>query len=224
MKHEPGMQIALSLVEWLASSCEVEPITGEALIVIAGGLRRGLEMEDKPDVHDIEIVAQPTQKSPPLAFGQKPYATFFDKMLSQIQEEGYLGKALKNGPKLKQYEINLPRFGIEPVNEKPFKVEFYLVTPPAQFGVDLVIRTGPGKEEDNFSQWVVTSSSKGGALPDGYRVKYAAVWRVEQFGDDDEPMAGELPLLMPDELDFFKFIGMEWIPPAKRHAMWKKPR
>lgn len=220
MKHEPGMQIALSLVEWLASSCEVDPMTGEALIVIAGGLRRGLEMEDKPDVHDIEIVAQPTQKSPPLAFGQKPYATFFDKMLSQIQEEGYLGKALKNGPKLKQYEINLPRFGIEPVNEKPFKVEFYLVTPPAQFGVDLVIRTGPGKEEDNFSQWIVTPQEKGGALPDGYRVKHAAVWRDDQLDAKGEPRPTELPLQMPTEHSFFEFLGMDWINPPDRHAKW----
>jgi DNA polymerase/3'-5' exonuclease PolX len=216
MKHEYAMKVALDLVEWLASCCEVDPLGGDELIVIAGGLRRG-----KPDVHDIEIVAKPIQKGPPIAFGEKPYATFFDKTLAKLQEDGYLGKAFKNGTKLKQYEINMRRFGLNAGSEV-FKVEFYLVTPPAQFGVDLVIRTGPGSEENNFSQWIVTPQSKGGALPDGYRVKYAAVWRTEQLDEKGEPLAGEHPLPMPDELDFFKFIGLEWTPPSMRKAMWGK--
>ena len=100
------------------------------------------------------------------------------------------------------------------------RVLFYLVTPPAQFGVDLMIRTGPGSTTDNFSQWIVTPRSKGGALPDGYRVKHAAVWSVDQLNEKGEPKPTELPLQMPTEHSFFKFLGMDWINPRDRHAKW----
>ena len=106
-------------------------------------------------------------------------------------------------------------------------MEFYLCTPPAQYGVLLAIRTGPQNKqirERNFSQYIVTRRSQGGALPDGYRVKHAAVWCEEQLDAKDEPKKGEAPLSMPDELDFFKFLDLPWIEPRDRVAKWKRTK
>lgn len=217
MKYDDAYKIAERFYFWLEPFVQFGPGPGSDyrdLICIAGGLRR-----EKPDVHDIEIVAAPSMDAPPLEFGKPMYRTIFEQELARLQAEGWLLDALKNGSKLKQYVIDVKKFGFEAPAE-PFKIEFYLVTPPAQFGVDLMIRTGPGEADDNFSQWIVTPRSKGGALPDGYRVKHAAVWRDEQLDSKGEPKPTELPLQMPTERSFFKFLGMDWINPPDRHAKW----
>ena len=205
MKYDKAYSIAERFYAWLEPFVQVgrgEVGEDRELICIGGGLRR-----EKPDVHDIEIIAAPSMDIiPPLEFGRPACRTLFDRELTRLQEEGWLLDALK-------------KLGFEAPIEA-FKVEFYLVTPPAQFGVDLVIRTGPGKKEDNFSQWIVTPRGKGGALPDGYRVKHAAVWRDDQLDEKGEPKPTEIPLQMPTEHSFFDFIGMDWIDPPKRHAKW----
>lgn len=216
MKHNYAMSIALMLNDWLSDDCEGDAL-GEPIIEIAGGLRRG-----KPDVHDIDILAKPILKAPALVFGQKPYATFFEKTLGQLQADGYLLESIADGPKKKKYELNVPRFGITPDEGDPFCVEFNLVTPPAQFGVLLMIRTGPGSSLNNFSQWIVTPRAKGGALPDGYRVKHGAVWLAGQLDAKDEPLRGERPLEMPTEEQVFEFLGMDYVAPADRKAKWRK--
>ena len=216
MKIDNAFKIAESFVDWLAYTCEEDMATREPIIVIAGGIRR-----HKPDVHDLDIVAQPILKAPPPVFGSKPFATFFEKTLAQLQIDGYLLEAITDGPKKKKYEVNVERFGIQP-DPEPFFVEFNLVTPPAQFGVLLMIRTGPGSSLNNFSKWVVTPRAKGGALPDGYRVRHGAVWSENQLDAKDEPLRGERPLEMPTEESFFEFLGMEYIRPEERKAKWRR--
>lgn len=216
MKLEDATTIAEAFVDWLSDECEGDPLEGEPMIEIAGGIRR-----QNADVHDLDIVAKPVLKAPPLVFGQKPYTTFFEQTLAQLQADGYLLGALANGPKKKKYEVAVQRFGLEPGTD-PFYVEFNLVTPPAQFGVLLMIRTGPNSEENSFSKWIVTPRARGGALPDGYRVKHGAVWLAEQIDEKDEPLRGERPLEMPTEGAFFKFLGMEYVRPAERRAKWKR--
>lgn len=215
MKNSDARFIANSFVDWLPGDCMADP-QGEPIIVIAGGIRRG-----KPDVHDLDIVAQPILKAPPLAFGQKPFATFFEKTLALLQADGYLLETIADGPKKKKYEVNVPRFGVQP-DPEPFCVEFNLVTPPAQFGVLLMIRTGPGSSENNFSQWFVTPRVKGGALPDGYRVKHGAVWLETQLDAKVEPLPGERPLEMPTEESVFEFLEMKYVRPEERKAKWRK--
>ena len=216
MKIENALTIAEAFVDWQADNCEGDPLRGEPMIVIAGGIRR-----HKPDVHDLDIVAQPILKAPAPVFGQKPFATFFERTLAQLQTDGYLLGVIADGPKKKKYEVNVPRFGIQP-DDEPFCVEFNLVTPPAQFGVLLMIRTGPGSSLNNFSKWVVTPRAKGGALPDGYRVRHGAVWLVNQLDAKEEPLRGERPLEMPTEESFFEILGMEYIRPEDRKAKWKR--
>jgi hypothetical protein len=219
MNWNDGKLIAGQLREWLKDACELGGIvatveTNIPLCVIAGSVRRMSQ-----DVHDIELVSKPILKAPRPEFGGPLYKTEFDKVLARLEEQGYI-HFLMGGEKLKKYEVHLLAFGlVQTLN--PFKVEFYQCTPPAQFGVLLAIRTGPAKDDNNFSKWIVTQRKNGGALPNGYRVKHAAVWREDQIDAKDEPIKGESPISMPDEMDFFNFLEVKWIQPANRRAMWR---
>jgi len=217
VKIDNAKTIGDAFVDWLASDCVVN-YQGAEMIVVAGGVRRG-----KAEVHDLDIVAQPVLLAPSLVFGQKPYATYFEKNLAQLQADGYLLETIADGPKKKKYEVNVERFGVRPDTE-PFYVEFNLVTPPAQFGVLLMIRTGPGSSENNFSQWFVTPRAKGGALPDGYRIMHGAVWLERQLDAKDEPLRGERPLEMASEESVFEFLGMKYVSPEERKAKWRLKR
>jgi DNA polymerase/3'-5' exonuclease PolX len=217
MIHKYALKIAGDLHAAIENDCEDDIGTdGEGhKVCIAGGLRRM-----KPDVHDIEIVAKPILKPPTPEFGKPFYSTRLARTLAGLEEQGKL-RFIKGQEKLKQYAINAREFGVaQPLNE--FTVEFYLVTPPAEFGVDLLIRTGPGSEDNNFSKWVVTPRAQGGALPDGYRVSGAAVWREDQLDEKRKPLKGENPLPMPTEGDFFKFLGLKYIEPHLRRANWAR--
>lgn len=206
--------IADLLSDKVNGSCEL--FQGVPMCVIAGGVRR-LSAE----VHDIEIVSKPILKAPRAEFGQKKaFATEFDKVLAKLEDDGYI-HFLMGGEKLKKYELHLQAFGLEPTLN-PFKVEFYQCTPPAQFGVLLTIRTGPARDDNNFSKWMVTQRKAGGALPNGYRVKHAAVWREDQIDSKDEPISGEVPLSMPSEKEFFEFCGLQWRESTNRVALWRK--
>jgi DNA polymerase/3'-5' exonuclease PolX len=216
MKHADALMIGNVLVARLEETCEFEPpMYIDRLCKLAGGLRRR-----KPDVHDIEIVAKPNLKAPRPEFGKPIFKTAFDKVLFELEQSKHL-KKIKGKDKMKQYEINLALFGIEPIIN-PFTVEFYLVTPPAEWGVDFVIRTGPNSPTNNFSTWIVTPRLKGGRLPDGYRVKDAAVWREDQIDSMGHPFYGEKPLEMPTEGDFFDFLELNWIEPKDRIARWRR--
>lgn len=208
MNHKNALFIALWLINELNDGCE--------RIEIAGSIRRG-----KPEVKDIEIVAIPILKPPRPEFGQKViHKTPLDKKLYELEETDGMLKRVKGGDKFKQFEIKrLTEFGLdEPLN--PFKLDLFLVTPPAQWGVQMVIWTGPNKDINNFSQWMVTEKKKGGALPDGYIVKDGVVGEkifVNSYGKMDRK--GEIG--MPEEEDFFRFCGLNWIEPSKRQARWE---
>ena len=139
MKHKDALYVAEWLVDELRPGCE--------RIEIAGSIRRG-----KEDVKDIEIVAIPILKPPRPEFGKPVDKTPLDRILRQLEEMGGMLKTVKGGNKFKQFEIRrLAEFGIaEPLN--PFKLDLFLVTPPSQWGVEFMIRTGPS----DFSQWMVT--------------------------------------------------------------------
>jgi DNA polymerase/3'-5' exonuclease PolX len=213
MIYVDANKIGVQLLEWVSGACEYDH--AGPFCVLGGGLRR-----QSAEVHDIEIVAMPSASAPRPEFGKPLYKTRLDQVLANLQDNGYL-RFVKGQDKYKKYAVNTDQFGVAKMIN-PFHVEFWLVTPPAQWGVDLMIRTGPGKADNNFSQWIVTQQSKGGALPDGFRVKHAAVWRVEQFDEKDNVLKGEQPLPMPDEMSFFNFLGLPWIEPKDRRAMWRK--
>lgn len=218
MNHTDASRIAEYIRDHVQEACEFGNI-GEnyhvPLCIVAGSLRRA-----RPDVHDIEVVAKPILKTPRPEFGKPTYKTEFDRRLALLEELGHL-RYVMGKDKLKKYEVSMSAFGMTPTLN-PFHVEFYLCTPPAEYGVLLTIRTGPAKEDDNFSKWVVTQRQFGGALPNGYRVKHGAVWLESQLDAKDEPIKGQTPLPMADEQSFFKFCQLKWVSPESRHANWRK--
>ena len=188
----------------------------EGYCQIAGGLRRC-----KSAVHDIEYVLKPLDKKPPLKFGMKPKdvpQTMLDVVLMDLEKEDYL--SFKQGDKKnKKYFVNLLKFNL--VHVDGFLLDLWICTPPAQFGVQMVIRTGPQSVSNNFSQWTVTNRSAGGALPDGYRVKFGAVWLADQLDSKGKPHENEQPLPMSDEKHFLDFLGIT-AKPQDRRAEWGK--
>lgn len=199
MKHADALKIAEGWVEGLKSVCERAEI--------AGSVRRG-----KDDVKDIEIVAIPILKAPRPVFGQKRVCkTLLEQALYELEKNRHIDP-VKGGEKYKQFWI-LAGGGIHAI-----KMDLFLVTPPAQWGVQMVIRTGPAE----FSRWCVTQESKGGALPDGYCVAQGAVWRIDQVDVKGVPFEGESPRAMPEEADFLNFLNVLRQEPSEREARWDR--
>ena len=170
-------------------------------IEIAGSVRRG-----KLEVKDIELVAIPDLTPPRPVFGQKLAGkTKLDMVLDSMWRAGRI-EPIKRGDKYKQFWMLDQRVHL-------IKIDLFLVTPPAQWGVIDVIRTGPAE----FSQWMVTPISKGGALPDNCKVQDGCVWL--------DPATSGYPeiIQMAAEADFFRFCGLEWIEPGNREARWVRP-
>lgn len=189
--------IADEMIERLRPTCE--------RIEIAGSVRR-----EKTEPNDIEIVAIPILKAPRPEFGEREiFKTSLDRLLARMRRGGLI-EVIKGGEKYKQFwKMN---GGVHVI-----KIDLFLVTPPAQWGVIDVIRTGP----DDFSHWMVTQRHKGGALVDGFRVQEGIVLRGEEKTPHVIlPLDGSL-MPMPEEIDFFRFCGLEWIEPSKRQAEWR---
>ncbi len=197
MEHSQALEIALRLVEAMRPGC--------TRIEIAGGVRRG-----KKDSHDIEIVGAPILKAPRPVFGQKVlYRTMLDPILCELQERHVLS-LIKGGEKFKQYHVYPAYDGLNSIT-----LDLFLVTPPAEFGVLYLIRTGP----EDFSHWMVTKRSQGGALPSSCSVIDGAVWPIPRAVVKPEP--GSLsPYPMPEERDFFAFCGLEYMEPDQRAPKW----
>jgi DNA polymerase/3'-5' exonuclease PolX len=179
------------LLEALSPGCiRIEP---------AGSYRRA-----KPDVGDLEIVAIPDPGHPRPVFGEKAFSTNLDAILYGLQwgdgDTLRLSKPIAGGPKYKKFWVSR-NHGYSWL----IKLDLFLVTPPAQWGVDFLIRTGP----HDFSQWMVTHQSMGGALPDGFHCEGASIW-----SNDGRP------ILMPEEIDYLKFCGLDWIDPSNRRPQW----
>lgn len=184
MEYKKARVLAAVLVDELQDYCD--------RIEIAGSIRRG-----KANVKDIEIVAGPRMTEEYNLFGEQVSTrNAIEHPLRRLELAG--ARYIKNGPRYKQ--LALPG-GIN--------LDLFLVLPPAQWGVILAIRTGPA----NFSQWIVTQRTAGGALPDGYRVTGGAVRRGLTFGE------GEI-VAMSEECDFLDFLGLGWIEPGQRAARW----
>jgi hypothetical protein len=205
MNSVDANRIVMDLMDAIAPACKQ--------VLAVGSVRR-----KRHDVHDVEILCLPRDGHPAPEFGRTElmFDTHLDRAFYDLTCSGKLRRVL-GGPKMKKFSVNLPAYGLtQYLND--FFAEFYIITPPAQWGVGAVIRTGPGHDNDNFSKYCVTNRSYGGALPDGYKVKHLGVWRVEQLSPKGEPLRGEQPLAMPEEIDFLNFLELGWIEPQERHA------
>lgn len=156
-------------------------------IEIAGSIRRG-----KPEVHDIELVAKPKTKALVDLFGEKCGET---SLLNNRELMEPLGEIKKSGPKFTQIAL---REGV--------MLDLFMVTPPADWAVLYAIRTGPAE----FSRWIVTNRSYGGALHNGYKCEDG---RIISNGGTNEHYFYR-------EARFLDWLGIGWIKPADRLPKW----
>lgn len=195
MMYAEALRIAEYLVEYFRPACK--------RIEIKGSISRR-----KAEPKDIEILAIPDMTPPPagrIEFGKpipKKYNSRLDALIAEmVDKDKFFVRA--SGEKYKKILLL----------QAQIQLDLFLVTPPAQWGVQSVIRTGPS----NFSHWMVTRKSQRGALPDEYIVSGGAVgYRVS--GNKGDERNGILP--MPEEVDFFRLCGLDWIEPIQRGARW----
>jgi DNA polymerase/3'-5' exonuclease PolX len=86
--------------------------------------------------------------------------------------------------------------------EHDFCIDIWICLPPAQWGVNFVLRTGPAE----FNHWIVTKRDVGGKFPTGYVMKDAGIYKKGQL------------IPMAEEIDFLTFLGLGWIEPKDRKA------
>lgn len=197
-------QVARDLVAELSPWCE--------RFVIAGSVRRR-----KETVKDIEAVAEPrfSRRGQRTLLGDGEPTSDLDIGLSREIECGFLAR----DDKLKRWGEKYKRL-VHPVSGIP--VDLFIVTPPAQWGVVLAIRTGPAA----FSQALVTRARRM-----GMRTHEGALYRFFDPETDHEawtqgvdiPIAADskktAPAVLvptPDEKDFFEALDLRWFAPEDR--------
>ena len=197
MLYDDALRIAEYYVEHLRPAC--------TRIEIKGSISRG-----KSEPNDIEMLAIPDFTHIPgrkIEFGKpipKTYKTYLDMLIDEMITSGICYEKARGEKYKKMWLI-----------EERVQVDLFLVTPPAEWGVLSVIRTGPS----DFSHWMVTRNSQGGALPDEYIVQDGAIGQRVR-GDKGYTRQGVIS--MPWEIDFFKLCGLDWIEPSQRMARWSK--
>lgn len=156
-------------------------------IEIAGSIRRL-----KPDVGDIELVAVPRTTPILDMFGG---VTGEHSLLNDRKLMESLGIVKKSGKRFTQIELY-----------QGINLDLFMVLPPADWAVIYAIRTGPA----DFSQWLVTPRSKGGALHNG--------WRCEDGRIHD----GQTELKFGEEREFLEWMELGWIEPGERKPEWNR--
>ncbi len=172
MLYEIAAPIAARVCEELSPFCH--------RIQTAGSLRR-----NRPEVGDIEIVAIPKPWQD--MFGEEfPLTT--DHALNHVDYEQF-GVLTANGNKLKKIQLH-----------EGIQVDLFIVTPPAQWGVIFLLRTGP----EDYSHNLVTKKEFGGKLPSFLRVEGGAIWKNYDVMDT------------PQEEDVYRILDLPYVEPKDR--------
>ena len=182
-------------------------------IAVVGSVKRN----DKPEVHDIEILLIQKQGHPIPEFG-KPniYTNWIDKAMADLEYEGLLRQAVdkKDGDRYKKRAI----VGTGELNE--FCLDLFIVT-PTTWGLQNLIRTGPSL----FSHRAVTNRNtmfrdiESGKLYNGFLPTDLKYIRAKDAPDKlSRVMRGAEVLKLPEERDAIEMLGFGWIPPNERRA------
>lgn len=190
MKTTMPLEQALKIAEYyrdeLAPYCE--------RIEIAGSIRR-----KKSEVGDIEMVAIPKFKSISEAnlFGERGQYNALETVIQEAHQNG-MG-LIKNGSRYKQLVLPKNILG-KGSNADVIYMDLFIVLPPSQWGVQLLIRTGPAE----FSKKAVTQRRIGGWLPSDCVVK------------DGQVLRNGILIPMSEEEDFLALIGKPGLKPEER--------
>ncbi len=204
----------LSLAQQLASEVKDLLYSSSGKIEIAGGVRR-----EKPQPHDLEIVCQPTYEQ---VFG---HLNSVDRRMHELVS---LGKIQLGDPFVQVRKD--PETGKEreiwckaPFSEKYYRVKYkgekvdvFVCTPPAEWGVELTLRTGDG----GHNIWLVKQGwLRGIFFREGHLVQHV----------DDQgryiPMGAKVKegqktygkvLSTPEERNVFDVLRIPWKDPKDR--------
>ncbi len=182
-KRSDVLPIAEAMVEALRPAC--------VQIEIAGSVRRG-----KPEVGDLEIVAQPVLARATDMFGNHTGAALpiaLANAIAHMVHNKTMRMGNKWGPRCKKIWLPVP-------GQPDIQLDLFVVLPPAQFGPQLVIRTGPAE----FSKRFVTLRAFGGLMPNHLRERDGCIWN------------GDAPLDTPTEASVFEALGLAWVEPGDR--------
>jgi len=208
--------IARNLAELLI----LDLLPGCTRVEIAGSVRR-----EKPEPHDLEIVAIPKSSFVPTGnlFGEMSEleCDHFEPAFMSLLERGEweLDPVLKrDGPHYKRLRHVTSGMCAD-----------VFLTTKRGWGGAMAIRTGPA----DFSQALVTLARRQGKhMADGYLVHGHPKPRRQISGFDDReeeypcPKGGSCPLITPtlEEIEFLSALGLPWIEPAQRRPelVWNK--
>jgi DNA polymerase/3'-5' exonuclease PolX len=186
MNLATAQPIAASLLNRLSPHCQ--------RIDIAGSVRRL-----KPEVKDIELLAQPLQVEQKDLFGtvidSKPTPRYKEAVLQ-------LGKVLKGAPGGRYMQIRLD----EGINLDLFMPQ------PHDYYRQLAIRTGG----TNYSVQIATAWAAKGwcGTPGGLRLRRQCI--KTDSGWQCTTRNPVLPPAWQSEAEFFQWLGMEWLEPKER--------
>lgn len=186
--------LAWELVALLSPVCE--------RIEIAGSLRRQRE-----SIGDIELVCIPRYGAASRDLFNKVVSdgvNVLDLECDRLFTLGTIGKRYdKHGR---------PRWGsgLKWATYRDVAVDLFPVIAPAQWGVDLLLRTGSAA----FSRRFVTPVEKGGLCPRGYFFEGGALWRWPTLGDGSPAERVDTP----EEEDVFRALGLRFVEPCDREV------
>lgn len=146
----------------------------------AGSIRR-----EKAMIGDIELVAIPKPHRDMLGF---EVGLDVDHELNYVDWSKF-GKITLDGNKQKKIVLT-----------DGTNVDLFIVTPPAQWGVIFMLRTGSAE----FSHRMVTTKQHGGLMPSNLRSHEGAIRK------------GDTIIETPEEQDLFKILGVDYIEPKLR--------
>lgn len=187
-----GPRFPLAQAKACAQRVVTELAPGCSQILVAGSIRRG-----RPDVGDIEIVAVPRIVQAPDRFFETASA------LDGLIADSPLLERLSGGERY----VKLRHRGNE------MQVDLF-VTTQEQFGLILLIRTGPA----DYSQWLVTElrrhgmHSGGGSLRKGLR----------DHSTPAESVCTCEAIPTPEERDVYTALGLPYVEPQDRHVPWER--
>lgn len=182
-----GMALPIEDAQRLADDlvCRLGPACEQ--ILIAGSIRRRQAL-----VGDVELVALPR------------YHVTCDMFGFETSRESALDGALAAlGVGLAVHGQRQKRFFW-----RGFQVDLFIPASPERWGMIATIRTGSA----DFSRWLVTPKSGGGAMPNNMRCQDGLIW------------CGATALDSDSEDKVFRVLELDWIPPEERIAgRWSRP-
>lgn len=169
---------------------------------LVGSIRR-----EREEVGDIEILAEPELVEDHDLFNPTEEPKL-EELYGALSFQGTFEKKGRRYVKL--------RLGnhVHDIDQSGITVDLFLVHPPASWGVQKVIRTGPS----DYSRLVVTRIRNR-----GLRVKRGAVW-IPGEGSTTLEIEGETyyRAVTPEEEDVFRLAKMDGSPPTERDAAVEK--